>query len=137
MARSIAALGVPLDCQDEVARGVGFYGFDDGVLGAAGGDAEALAGDSDGLVVAGVDGEAEEAILLRGLEGWGNGLGEEDGAEERVWGDCSSRVSDRYGCSLRRDLRACTVKVLEESAAAPDIEELDAEADGEDGLVAG
>jgi hypothetical protein len=35
-----------------------FYGFNDPVLRAAGGYSEVVTGDSDGLVVAGVDGEA-------------------------------------------------------------------------------
>ena len=41
-----------------------FYGFDDSVLGAAGGYAEVVAGDANGLVVAGIDGEAEETVLI-------------------------------------------------------------------------
>ena len=128
----VAALGVPLDAEDEMGGGVGgvlaaFDGFDDGVLGAAGGDAEAVAGDADGLVVGGVDGEAEEAVLRGGFFG-GN-----DGAEEGVGGDgggvgdgdrFSGGVIDWHGG-----------EVLDEGSAAPDVEGLDAEADGEDGLV--
>ena len=77
----VAALGVPLDAEDEVGGGAfggltAFDGLDDGVLGAAGGDAEAVAGDADGLMVAGVDGETEETVLIGGFFG-GN-----DGAEE-------------------------------------------------------
>ena len=58
----VAALGVPLDAYYVVGvRIVGvlatFYGFDDCILWAAGGYAEAVAGDAYGLVVAGVDGE--------------------------------------------------------------------------------
>ena len=80
----VAALGVPLDAEDEVGGGAfggltAFDGLDDGVLGAAGGDAEAVAGDADGLMMAGVDGETEEVVLLgrlfRGEEGAEEGLG--------------------------------------------------------------
>src|SRR5215469_16318775 len=60
----IAALGVPLDSEDEVGVGVvgilaALDGFDDVVLRAAGGDAQTVAGNPDGLMVAGVDGETE------------------------------------------------------------------------------
>ena len=69
----IAALGVPLNAEDEVGVAFGglaaLYGFDDGVLRAAGGDAEAVAGDRDGLMMAGVDGETEESVLLGGFFG--------------------------------------------------------------------
>ncbi len=63
---------MPLEAEDEVGGGAfggltTFYGFDYGVLRAAGGYAEAVAGDSDGLVVTGVDGQAEEAVLLGGF----------------------------------------------------------------------
>jgi len=123
---------MPLDSDDEVSGGAfggltALYGFDDGILRAAGGDAEAVAGDADGLMVAGVDGEAQEAILLGGLF-----MGEE-GAEERRRDD-GGGVGDGYGF-------ACGVvdghggEVLDEGSAAPDVEGLQAEADGEDGLV--
>jgi hypothetical protein len=68
-AEVVAALWMPLDSDDEVRYGSfgglpAFYGFNDGVLGAAGRDAEAVTGDSDGLMVAGVDGKAEVAALF-------------------------------------------------------------------------
>jgi hypothetical protein len=128
----VAALGVPLDTEDEVGGGAfgglaAFDRFDDGVLGAAGGDAETVAGDADGLMVAGVDGETEEVVLFWGL------FGGEEGAEERP-GRRSGGVG--YG-----DFAACGVidgewgQVLNQRASTPDVEDLDAEADGEDGLV--
>jgi hypothetical protein len=60
---------MPLNSDDEVRDGSfgglsAFYGFNDRVLGASGGDAKAVAGDSDGLVMAGVDGKAEVAVLF-------------------------------------------------------------------------
>src|SRR5271154_742472 len=70
----VAALGVPLDAEDEVGGGAfgglaAFDGFDDCVLWAAGGDTETVTGDADGLMVAGVDGEAEEVVLFGGFFG--------------------------------------------------------------------
>jgi hypothetical protein len=53
---------VPLDGEDEVAGGGELDGFDDVVLGRAGGDEEVIAGGADGLVMAGV---------YLGGEGWG------------------------------------------------------------------
>src|SRR5216683_4453138 len=79
----VAALGMPLYAEDEVGGGAfgsltAFDGFDDGILRTAGGDAEAVAGDADGLMVAGVDGQAEEVVLL------GSFVRSEEGAEERL-----------------------------------------------------
>src|SRR5258707_8910162 len=80
----VASLWVPLDAEAEVGGGAfgglaAFDGFNDGVLGAAGGDAEAVARDAYGLMVAGVDGQAEEVVLLggfvRGDEGAEKGFG--------------------------------------------------------------
>ena len=51
----VAALGMPLDSEDEVVGRVKFDGFNDLVLGRDGGDQEVVAGGLDGLVVAGVD----------------------------------------------------------------------------------
>jgi len=130
----VAALGMPLDSEDEVGVAFGgltaFYGFDDGVLRAAGGDAEAVAGDADGLMMAGVDGEAEEIVLFGGFFG---GLCGEDVAEEGFWG---------YGCGVGDGYAAAggvvdghRGQVLDEGSAAPDVEGLDAEADGKDRLV--
>src|SRR5580698_8676077 len=59
--------GMPLHADDEwaaAALGRAFDGFDDAVLAAAGGDAHAVAGNPDGLVVAGVDGQAEKAVAF-------------------------------------------------------------------------
>jgi hypothetical protein len=128
-----------LDAEDEVAGGgvrglAAFYSFDDSVLGAAGGYAEVVSGDADGLMVAGVDGEAEEAVLFVGFGFWigGSGVGD-DGSEEGVGVDCggvgygygtSGRVVDRHGD-----------EVLDEGSAAPDVEGLGAETDGKDGFA--
>jgi hypothetical protein len=128
----VAALGVPLDTEDEMGGGsfgglAAFDRFDDGVLGTAGGDAQAVAGDADGLMVAGVDGEAEEVILLGGLfegeESAEQGLGCRSGGVG--YGDFATRdmVDGEWG------------EVLNQRASAPDVEDLDAEADGKDGLV--
>ncbi len=128
----VAALRVPLDSEDEVV-GVrvgglaAFYGFDDGILGAAGGYAEVVAGDSDGLVVAGVDGEAEESVLIGGF------FGGDDGAEEGVRG-YGGGVGYGYGLSGGM-VHGHGGEVLDKGSSAPDIEGLDTEADGEDGLV--
>jgi hypothetical protein len=127
----VAALGVPLDGEDEVGGcsfggETAFYGFDDGVLGAAGADVEAVAGDGDGLVVAGVDGEAEEAVLLGGF------FLDDDGAEEGVGGD-GDGMGDGYAAGAVVDGE--DVEVLNEGAAAPDVEGLGSEADAEEGLV--
>ena len=128
----VAALGVPLEAEDEVGVAVfgglaAFDGFDDGVLGAAGGDAEAVAGDADGLMVAGVDGQAEEAVLFGGFFG-GN-----DGAEERFGGD-GGGVGDGDGAA-GGVVDGQGAEVLDEGSAAPDVEGLGAEADGEEGFV--
>lgn len=126
----VAPLRVPLHAEDEVgaARSLpAFDGLDDRVLRAAGGDAKAVAGDSDGLVVAGVDGEPEKAVLLRRL-GRGN-----DGGEQRVGRD-GGGVRDGHaapGAVIDRHRR----KMLDQRTTAPDVERLRAEADGEDGLV--
>ena len=104
-----------------------FDGFDDSVLRAAGGDAEAVAGDADGLVVAGVDGEAEEAVLFGGF------FGGEERAEEGFGRDGGS-VGYGYGAA-GGVIDGQEAEVLDEGSAAPDVEDLDAEADGEDGLV--
>ena len=85
-----AALRVPLDAEGEgVAGCVGgvFDGFDDSVFGAAGGDAEAVAGDADGLVVAGVDSQPLagrfEVRGSRNSEGFR--LSSESGARAAMW----------------------------------------------------
>jgi hypothetical protein len=84
---------MPLESDDKVSECAfcglpSFYSLDHGVLRAAGGDSEAVAGHSDGLVVAGVDGKAEVAVLFgclvrddKGTKegGWGDGGGMSDG----------------------------------------------------------
>src|SRR5277367_5917652 len=104
-----------------------FYSLNNAVLRTTGRDSEAIAGNADRLVVAGVYREAEEIVLL-----WGLAMGKE-GAEHGVWGDCGT-VGDGHaaacGVVYRKD-----GEILNESAAAPHIEELNAEADGEDWLV--
>ena len=67
-----AAFRVPLEAKNEVGGGAfgglaAFYGFDYGVLRAAGGYAEAVASDSEGLMMAGVDGKSEKAVLFGGF----------------------------------------------------------------------
>jgi hypothetical protein len=128
----VAALGMPLHAEDEVSGGAfgglaAFDGFDDAVLRAAGGDAEAVAGDADGLVVAGVDGQAEEVVLF------GSFVCSEQRAEER-FGCGRSGVGDgdfaTGGVVDGKD-----GEVLDQGAAAPDVKDLDAEADGEDRFV--
>ncbi len=128
----VAALGMPLDAEDEVGGGAfgglaAFDGFDDGVLRAAGGDAESVAVNADGLMVAGVDGETKEVVLFGGLVGCEESAEERFGCDGRVVGDgdfAAGGVIDREWA-----------EVLNEGATAPDVEELDAEADGEDGFV--
>ena len=128
----VAALGVPLEAEDEVGVGVvgalsAFDGLDDGVLRAAGGDVQAVAGDGEGLVVAGVDGQAEKAVLFGGFV-----LGDEAAEQgirrdRRGVGDCDGAaggVVHGHGS-----------EVLDEGSAAPDVERLHAEADGEQGFM--
>jgi hypothetical protein len=123
---------MPLNSDDEVRYGSfgglpAFYGFNDSVLGASGGDAKTIAGDSDGLVVAGVDGKAEVAVLFGRL------VWDDKGTKEGGRGD-SGGVSDG-------DAAACGMidgkdaQILDQGSATPDVEELEAEADGQDGLV--
>ena len=104
-----------------------FDGLDDGVLRAARGDVQAVAGDGERLVVAGVDGQAEEAVLFggfvlhdeaaeQGIRRDGGGVGHCDGA--------AGGVVDGHGG-----------EVLDEGSAAPDVERLHAEADAEQRLA--
>ncbi len=135
----VAALGVPLDSEDEVVGGgveglAAFYRFDDSILGAAGGYSEVVARDAYGLVVAGVDGETEETVLFGGFGFWIEGsAGGNDGTQEGGggYGGCvgygysaAGGMVDRHGD-----------EVLDEGSAAPDVEGLGAETDGEDGFV--
>ena len=55
-----AALRVPLQPKDEVARVGAFDGFDDGILRATSGHAQSIAHNSDRLVMAGVDREPQK-----------------------------------------------------------------------------
>ena len=60
---------MPLNTDNEVNIGTfgglaTLHGFDNGILGAAGGDTEAVAWNSYGLVMAGIDGQTEVALLL-------------------------------------------------------------------------
>jgi hypothetical protein len=123
---------MPLNADDEVRDGSfgglsTFYGFNYSVLGASGGDAEAVAGDSDGLVVAGINRKPEVGVLFRRL------VRDDKGSKERAGGD-SGGVSDG-------DAAACGMidredaQILDQGSSAPDVEELEAEADGQDGLV--
>src|SRR5258708_38254020 len=83
---------MPLHAEDKVGSGAfaglaPFDGFNDGVLRAAGGDAEAVAGDADGLVVAGVDREAEEVVVFGGFVCSEGGAGEGFGGRGGGVGD--------------------------------------------------
>jgi hypothetical protein len=133
----VAALRVPLDAEDEVMGVWGlaaFYGFDDSVLRAAGGDAEAVAENADGLMVAGVDGQSKEPILLWGFGGFFESfLGGDDGSKEGVGGD-GSGMRDGY-TTAGGVVDGKDVEVLYQGSSAPDVEGLEAEADREDGLV--
>ena len=128
----VAALGVPLHAENEVGGGAfgglaAFDGFDDGILRAAGGDAESVAGNSDGLMMAGVDGQAEEVVLLGGF------FASQKRAEKR-FGRGSRSVGDG-DLAASRVIDGKNGQILNQRSAAPDVENLDAEADGEDGFV--
>src|ERR1700761_3168177 len=74
LAYVVTALGVPLYAQHEVRRGAfaglsTFDRFNNTVLRASRGDTEAVPGNANSLVVAGVDGESEEVILFGGFTG--------------------------------------------------------------------
>jgi hypothetical protein len=131
-AEVVTAFRMPLDSDDEVGNrafcGLSpFYSLDYGVLRAAGGDSEAVAGDSDGLMVAGVDGKAEVAVLFGRLI-WGD-----EGAKEGVGGN--GRCVGDGNAAARGMVDREDAEVLDQSSTAPDVEELEAEADGQDGLV--
>jgi hypothetical protein len=128
----IAALRMPLHAKNKVSgRAFGglaaFDGFDDGILWTAGGDAEAVAGNADGLMVARVDGKAEKVVLF-------GSFGRSKDGSEKGFGCDGGSVGDG-------DLASSGVvdgknsKVLNQRAAAPYVEYLDTEADGEDGFV--
>ena len=134
----VTALGVPLDSEEELGVGGGmfhvehlvvgvlFHGLDDTIVWAASDDAEAFPRGGDGLVVAGVDGKAEEAVGFGGL------VGGEEGGEKAVGSD-EGRVGDGdFAAGFMVDGQGG--EILDEGAAAPDVERLDAEADAEYGL---
>lgn len=50
------AFGMPLNGEHKVVGGSSFEGLDDAIVGAAGDDAESIAGAVRGLMVAGIDG---------------------------------------------------------------------------------
>ena len=63
---------MPLNPQDEMRCSAfcglaTLYSFDDRILWAAGRYTKTIAGDANGLMVAGVDGKPEEKVLLWGL----------------------------------------------------------------------
>jgi hypothetical protein len=123
---------VPLDAKDEVGVWIvrvlaAFDGLDDGVLRTAGRDAEAVARYADRLMVAGVDREAEKAFLLGSFF-----------CSEK----CAKEGFGSYGSAMgNRDFATCGVvdgewaEVLNERSAAPGVEDLDTETDGEKRLV--
>src|SRR5438270_7772083 len=128
----VAALRVPLHTEDEVGGGAfggltTFDRFDDPVLRATGGDAQTVAGDADGLMVAGVDGQAKEVVVFGSL------VGRKETTEERI-GCAGSGVGDGDR-PARSVVHRKYGEILNQGAAAPDIEDLDAEADGEDWLI--
>jgi hypothetical protein len=77
--------------------------------------------------VAGVDREAEEVLLLGGF------FRGEEGAEKGF--GCDGCVVGDGDAAAGGVVDGEDTEVLNESTAAPDVENLDAEADGEDGLV--
>jgi hypothetical protein len=119
------AFGMPLDAEDEIAAdafGRAFDGFDYAVFGAAGGDAESVAGDAYGLVVAGVHEDTLSVVRCP--------LSVHDVGEEGIGGDGGWVGGDdgSAGCVVDRHGR----EVLDQGAAAPDVEHLGSETDGED-----
>jgi hypothetical protein len=120
-----------LDTEYEVSgtfRGLTtLYGFDHSILRAAGGDTEAVAGDTDGLMVARVDGQAKETVLLRSFFG-GN-----DGAEKRIgWNGSGMGDGDATASGM---VDGQDIEILHQCSSTPDIKRLEAEADGEDWFI--
>jgi hypothetical protein len=103
-----------------------FYRLYYSILGAPCHDPEAISGDSDCLVVAGVDGKPQEAFLLRNLGGddltqcrfrdHSRDMGHGDGAP--------GGMIDRHGG-----------EILNQGSSAPDIQRLGSETDGQEGLI--
>ena len=128
----VAALGVPLDAEDKVSTGIvgvltALDGFDDCVLRTAGGDAEAVAGNADGLMMARVHRQAKEVAFFRSF------FLCEKTAEKRFGGHgCVVGDGDAFSSGVIHRDRA---QVLHQRAAAPGVENLDTKADGEERLV--
>jgi hypothetical protein len=127
----VTAFRVPLDTEYEVSgtfRGLAtLYGLDHSILRAAGGDAEAVAGDADGLMMAGVDGQAKKTVLL------GSFFGGDDSAEKRI--RCNGSGMGDGNATASRMVNRQDIEVLNQGTPAPDVEELEAETDGKDWLV--
>src|ERR1700678_3945230 len=127
----VTAFRVPLDTEYEVSgtfRGLAtLYGLDHSILRAAGGDAEAVAGDADGLMMAGVDGQAKKPVLL------GSFFGGDDSAEKRI--RCNGSGMGDGNATASRMVNRQDIEVLNQGTPAPDVEELEAETDGKDWLV--
>jgi hypothetical protein len=128
----VASLRMPLNSDYEVRCGSfgglsTFYSLNDGILRASSRDTEAVAGNSDGLVMAGVDRKTEVAVLLGRL------VRDHEGTKDGGWGD-SRGVSDGDAAAGRM-IDWEDAQILDQGSSAPDIEELEAEADGQDGLV--
>ncbi len=116
---------MPLHGKETEAGGWGgLDGFDDCVLRAPRGDAEAVTGSGDGLVMRGVDREAGISVVQGGLA-----KGEERG-KGGVGGD-GRGVGDGDGWA-GRVVDGEDAEVLVEGAAAPGVDGLKAEADAED-----
>ena len=128
----VAALGVPLDAENKMRVWMvrvlaTFDGLDDGVLRAAGRDAETVAGNADGLMVTGVNRKAEEVLLFRGF------FRCEQSAEKRLGSDRGSVGDGDFAAGGVIDGERS--EILHEGAAAPGVEDLNAKADGEERLV--
>ena len=128
----VTAFRVPLDAENKVGGGAfrslaAFNGLDNGVLRAACGNPESVAGNSNRLMVAGVDGQAKEVVLLRRF------LGGEKGAETRF--RRSSRSVGDGDLAPSRVIDRENGKILHERPATPDVQNLDTEADSKERLV--
>ncbi len=156
-AEVVGAFGMPLDAEDEVGGAVELNGFDDAV-GGAGGDADVVAGGGNGLVVAAVhicDGACRPGSRFAWLFRWsvtreigivraaiefvvdvGNVGGWDESGEAGVGGDFEGvGFVDGAAWFVVEGVRLLGGNVLEEGAAAPDVEGLGSVADAEDGFV--
>ena len=128
----VAALGMPLNAEDKMCDGTfgslsTFDRFDDGVLWAAGGDAQTVARDADSLMVTGVDWKTEEGVLLWGF------CRRENGPEKRFRCDGGSVSDGDLAASGVIDRER--VEILHQRTSSPYVKDLDAKADGEDRFV--